>query len=67
MNAVEVESAMTALGQITLPAEIAEEVPMGEQLRVVVMWDAASQNDEWRSDSLMAVLCRAFRAEAAGT
>jgi len=41
MRAVEFESTIVAGGQIALPPEVASEIPAGEQLRVVVMWESS--------------------------
>lgn len=35
--------------QITLPPGVAAEIPAGENLRVVVMWDAGEADSAWRS------------------
>ena len=48
MNAVEFETTMTQGGEILLPAELAGNIPAGEQLRVVVMWEASSAGTAWR-------------------
>jgi hypothetical protein len=48
MRALEFESTITQSGQIALPPEVAREIPPGEHLRVVVMWDS---DVEWRSAS----------------
>jgi hypothetical protein len=49
MKAVEFESTVAPGGHITLPPEVASEIPRGEQLRVVVMWDASSSDLAWRA------------------
>ena len=49
MKAVEFESFVAPGGHIALPPEIASEIPPGEQLRVVVMWDASSSDLAWRT------------------
>jgi hypothetical protein len=49
MNAVEFESTISQDGQIALPPEVAAEIPVGEQLRVVVMWESSSLDSEWRT------------------
>ena len=38
MRAVEFDSIVAPGGQISLPAEIAKEIPPGEPLHVVLMW-----------------------------
>ena len=49
MKAVEFESTVAPGGQIPLPPEIASEIPAGEQLRVVVMWDVPDSDSAWRA------------------
>lgn len=48
MKAVEFEGTVAAGGQIVLPPEIASEIPPGEQLRVVLMWEPSSLDTAWR-------------------
>ena len=48
MKAVEFESVVQD-GQIELPPEIAREIPPGEHLRVVVMWEPPGDDMKWRS------------------
>jgi hypothetical protein len=48
MKAVECESTITQEGQIALPPEVAGEIPAGEQLRVVVMWEPSDPDSAWR-------------------
>lgn len=49
MKAVEFESTVAPGGQISLPPEVAREIPPGEQLRVVVMWEAGDLDLAWRT------------------
>ena len=49
MRAVEFESTLALGGQIALPPEVASEIPPGEQLRVVVMWEPSNLNLAWRT------------------
>jgi hypothetical protein len=50
MNAVEFEGTVTPNGQIAVPAEIAEQLPPGESLHVVLQWDVAPDEDSaWRA------------------
>jgi hypothetical protein len=49
MKAVEFESTVAPGGQIAIPPEIAGEIPPGEQLRVVVMWEASNFDLAWRT------------------
>jgi len=47
MRAVEFESTVGAGGHIALPPEIASEVPPGEPLRVVLMWQPSELEIGW--------------------
>jgi hypothetical protein len=49
MKAVEFESSITQAGMIALPPEVTAEIPVGEQLRVVVMWEPFGSDSAWRS------------------
>ncbi len=49
MKAVEFESTVSPGGQIALPREVATEIPPGEQLRVVVMWEPSNFDLAWRT------------------
>ena len=50
MKAVEFEGTVTPNGQIAIPAAIAEQLPPGEPLHVVLQWDVASDEDcVWRT------------------
>jgi hypothetical protein len=49
MRAVEFESTGAPGGQIALPPEVASEIPPGEQLRVVVMWEPLNLDLAWRT------------------
>jgi hypothetical protein len=46
---VEFESTVAPGGQIALPPEVASEIPPGEQLRVVVMWEPENSDLAWRT------------------
>ena len=48
MKAVEFETMITQGGQIVLPAEFLGDIPTGQQLKVVVMWEAGSVDSAWR-------------------
>ena len=50
MKTVEFETMMTQEGQIVLPSEFLGDIPAGQQLKVVVMWDVDSA---WRSTGRM--------------
>lgn len=49
MRAVEFESTVTPGGHIALPPEVAGEIPPGEQLRIVVMWEPSNLDLAWRT------------------
>jgi hypothetical protein len=49
MKAVEFTGTITKEGQISLPPELSGEVPAGEQLHVVLMWEGSDSDDAWRS------------------
>jgi hypothetical protein len=49
MKAVEFETMMTQGGEIVLPAEFRGDIPAGQQLKVVVMWEAGSVDSAWRA------------------
>jgi hypothetical protein len=48
MKAVEFESTIAPSGQLALPPEIANEIPAGERLHVVVMWGPSDFDLTWR-------------------
>lgn len=48
MKATEFETTVNDNGQISLPADLAGDIPSGELVRVAVMLDAASTNAAWR-------------------
>jgi hypothetical protein len=49
MRAVEFESTVAPDGQIALPPEVLREIPPGEQLRVVVMWEPSDPDLAWHA------------------
>jgi hypothetical protein len=49
MKAVEFDSTISAGGQISLPPEIAQEIPAGEHLRVVLLWEPSGVDSAWRA------------------
>lgn len=50
MKAVEFKGTVTPNGQITVPAEIAGQLPAGRPLHIVLRWDAAADADDvWRT------------------
>jgi len=48
MKALEFESTLTPAGQIALPPEVVREIPAGEQLWIVVMWEPSNLDLECR-------------------
>ena len=49
MRAVGFESILAPGGQIALPPEVANEIPPGEPLRVVLMWEQSDLEAGWRA------------------
>lgn len=49
MKAVEFDRRIGSGGEIIIPREIAEQIPQGEQLRIVVMWQQEAADAAWRS------------------
>ena len=49
MKAVEFETTMNQAGQIVLPSEFLGDIPAGQQLKVVVMWEATPADSDWRT------------------
>ncbi len=48
MKAVEFEATVAPGGHIALPPEVASEIPDGEQLRIVIMWEPSDVDSAWR-------------------
>ncbi len=48
MKTADFTGKLTPNGQITVPPEIASQVPRGEQIQVVLRWGAPEDNDAWR-------------------
>ena len=46
MKAIEFEGALNSSGQITVPPEVARQLPHGESLHIVLQWDMAG-DDAW--------------------
>jgi hypothetical protein len=47
MRALEFETTITQAGHIELPPAVAGDIPSGQQLKVVVMWDSESVDSAW--------------------
>jgi len=48
MKAVEFDTTLGVEGQIALPANVGENIPVGQKMRVVLMWDEQSSDSLWR-------------------
>jgi hypothetical protein len=51
MQAADFKGTLSPTGQITVPAEIAAQVPSGEPVEVVLVW-GRSEDDDWRQTGL---------------
>ena len=51
MRVLEFEGTVAPDGHVALPPEIASEIPAGEQIRIVVMWDGGDADGAWRTVS----------------
>ena len=49
MKAVEFEGVMTPGGQIVLPPDVVCEIPAGEQIRVVLLWNPSNLDSGWQT------------------
>ena len=47
MKALEFESRLEANDRIEIPPEVANQLPAGSDVRVIVLWDS-SEDDDWR-------------------
>jgi len=47
MKAVEFKSTVAPNGQIAVPPEIARQIPPGEELQIVVLWETPMIDDAW--------------------
>jgi hypothetical protein len=52
MNTIECNVTVGPNGRITLPTEIAHQLPIGEKLRVTLCWDSREDADESPDDEL---------------
>ena len=48
MKAVEFQSTVAPGGAIEIPPDVAREIPAGEPLRVLVMWEVSDHDNLWR-------------------
>jgi hypothetical protein len=53
MNALEFETTLSKDGEIVLPPEFIAEIPAGQQLKIVVMWESGSADAAWRATGRM--------------
>jgi len=49
MKTADFRSTLTPSGQIDVPADIASQVPPGEQVQVVLMWGLPDDEVAWRN------------------
>ncbi|HEV1285966.1 MAG TPA: hypothetical protein VNU44_11655 [Bryobacteraceae bacterium] len=49
MKAVEFDGTVTPTGEIVVPPEIADQVPSGESLHIVLQWETADEDAAWRA------------------
>ena len=47
MKAVRFKISVPANGQITVPPEVAQQILPGEQVQIIILWDAAAIDDSW--------------------
>jgi hypothetical protein len=48
MKIIDFKGELTPGGQITVPPEIASQVPQGEKIQVVLQWGASEDDEAWR-------------------
>ncbi len=49
MKTVEFQGTVAPSGQISIPVEIARQVPLGEPLHVVLQWEHTAEDVSWRA------------------
>jgi hypothetical protein len=49
MNTADFRGELTPSGQISVPPEIASQVPPGEQIQVVLQWGRSEDDAAWRA------------------
>jgi len=49
MKSVDFRGEITPTGQISVPPEIAAQVPPGEKVAVVLAWGASEEDNAWRA------------------
>jgi hypothetical protein len=48
MRSIEFKSTISRDGQITIPPDVAHQIPQGETLQVVVLWEQSDVDADWR-------------------
>ena len=49
MKTLEFKGSVAANGQISIPTQIAEQIPEGAQLQIVLMWGFSNIDDAWKA------------------
>lgn len=49
MKAVEFKTTVRAGGHIAVPPEVASQIPPGEPLQVVILWEISNLDTAWRA------------------
>jgi len=49
MRTVDFSAELTSNGQISVPPEVASQVPPGERLQVVLLWGDSEDDTAWRT------------------
>lgn len=49
MNTADFTARLAPNGQIAVPAEVASQVPAGEQIQVILQWGASEDDAAWRA------------------
>lgn len=49
MKTVEFKSTVTPGGHIPVPPEVARQIPAGEELQIVVLWETSNLDAAWRA------------------
>jgi hypothetical protein len=47
MKSLEFKGTVAPEGQIILPPDVAQQVPRGEQVQVVLLWETNKEDDGW--------------------
>ncbi|MEP7351863.1 MAG: hypothetical protein ABI824_01390 [Acidobacteriota bacterium] len=49
MKTLEFKGSVTANGQIRVPSQIAEQIPKGETVQIVLAWGSPNVEDAWKA------------------